>query len=293
LWESEVFGKLYGTSPTKSVKPKTTTLEEEAKLSKAAQTTKSRINLSPTLTPKQKQELIAEADRIAAGERRQVSTGGPTPSLFKKLQDVAYSKILSPFKSAYKTGGDISIESQGKAWAGLIGGIIKPADRLGQSITKELSDLQLSIKNPVLREAAKGAGGVLLPLQQIGADIVSMGNKKEQLLQRPDVGEDKIQFSIIDMVNQAKDPDWGLKKTVIAKRNAEGNKFIGGVQNLIAEEITKPLNYVTGVGQVQYIGKAGRIALAAKFQTVEMIAKYPVLANKANEITRIGMWGDS
>jgi hypothetical protein len=290
LWESEVFGKLYGTSPTKSVKPKTTTLEEEAKLSKAAQTTKSRINLSPTLTPKQKQELIAEADRIAAGERRQVSTGGPTPSLFKKLQDVAYSKILSPFKSAYKTGGDISIESQGKAWAGLIGGIIKPADRLGQSITKELSDLQLSIKNPVLREVAKGAGGVLLPLQQIGADIVSMGNKKEQLLQRPDVGEDKIQFSIIDMVNQAKDPDWGLKKTVIAKRNAEGNKFIGGVQNLIAEEITKPLNYVTGVGQVQYIGKAGRIALAAKFQTVEMIAKYPVLANKANEITRIGMW---
>jgi hypothetical protein len=234
--------------------------------------------------------LIAEADRIAAGERRQVSVGGPTPSLFKKLQDVAYSKILSPFKSAYKTGGDISIESQGKAWAGLLGGIIKPADRLGQSITKELSDLQLSIKNPVLREVTKGAGGVLLPLQQIGADIISMGNKKEQLLQRPDVGEDKVQFSIIDMVNQAKDPDWGLKKTVIAKRNVERNKFIGSVQNLIAEEITKPLNYVTGVGQVQYVGKAGRIALAAKFQTVEMIAKYPVLANMANEITRIGMW---
>jgi hypothetical protein len=171
--------------------------------------------------------LIAEADRIAAGERRKVSTGGPTPSLFKKLQDVAYSKILSPFKSAYKTGGDISIESQGKAWAGLIGGIIKPADRFGQSITKELSDLQLSIKNPVLREVTKGAGRVLLPLQQTAANIISRGNKKEQLLQRPDVGEDKVQFSIIDVVNQAKDPDWGLKKTVIAKRNVERNKFIG------------------------------------------------------------------
>jgi hypothetical protein len=120
--------------------------------------------------------------------------------------------------------------------------------------------------------------------------LFSRGNKKEQLLQRPDVGEDKVQFSIIDMVNQAKDPDWGLKKTVIAKRNTERNKFIGSAQNLIAEEITKPLNYVTGVGQVQYVGKAGRIALAAKFQTVEMIAKYPVLADKANEITRIGMW---
>jgi hypothetical protein len=216
--------------PTKSFvsqKPKTTTIEEQQKLFTGTRTVQQRIRSSETLTPKQKQELIAEADRIAAGERRQVSTGGPTPSLFKKLQDVAYSKILSPFKSAYKTGGDISIESQGKAWAGLIGGIIKPADRLGQSITKELSDLQLSIKNPVLREVTKGAGGVLLPLQQIGADIISMGNKKEQLLQRPDVGEDKVQFSIIDMVNQAKDPDWGLKKTVIAKRNTEGNKFIG------------------------------------------------------------------
>ena len=279
--------------PTKSFvsqKPKTTTIEEQQKLFTGTRTVQQRIRSSETLTPKQKQELIAEADRIAAGERRQVSTGGPTPSLFKKLQDVAYSKILSPFKSAYKTGGDISIESQGKAWAGLIGGIIKPADRFGQSITKELSDLQLSIKNPVLREVTKGAGRVLLPLQQTAANIVSRGNKKEQLLQRPDVGEDKVQFSIIDMVNQAKDPDWGLKKTVIAKRNVEGNKFIGSVQNLIAEEITKPLNYVTGVGQVQYIGKAGRIALAAKFQTVEMIAKYPVLADKANEITRIGMW---
>jgi hypothetical protein len=286
----QTLGAPSGTTVLGSGKRASTSGEEKLKLAAEVENVKRRLTTNLALTPKQKQELIAEADRIAAGERRQVSVGGPTPSLFKKLQDVAYSKILSPFKSAYKTGGDISIESQGKAWAGLIGGIIKPADRLGQSITKELSDLQLSIKNPVLREVAKGAGGVLLPLQQIGADIVSMGNKKEQLLQRPDVGEDKIQFSIIDMVNQAKDPDWGLKKTVIAKRNAEGNKFIGGVQNLIAEEITKPLNYVTGVGQVQYIGKAGRIALAAKFQTVEMIAKYPVLANKANEITRIGMW---
>jgi hypothetical protein len=286
----QTLGAPSGTTVLGSGKRASTSGEEKLKLAAEVENVKRRLTTNLALTPKQRQELIAEADRIAAGKRRQVSVGGPTPSLFKKLQDVAYSKILSPFKSAYKTGGDISIESQGKAWAGLIGGIIKPADRFGQSITKELSDLQLSIKNPVLREVTKGAGGALLPLQQTAANIVSRGNKKEQLLQRPDVGEDKVQFSIIDMVNQAKDPDWGLKKTVIAKRNAERNKFIGSAQNLIAEEITKPLNYVTGVGQVQYVGKAGRIALAAKFQTVEMIAKYPVLADKANEITRIGMW---
>jgi hypothetical protein len=94
LWESEVFGKLYGSSGDKSVKPKTTTVEEEAKLAKGVQTTKSRINLSPNLTPKQKQDLIAEADRIAAGEKTQVALGGPTPQLFKKLQDVAYLNLV-------------------------------------------------------------------------------------------------------------------------------------------------------------------------------------------------------
>lgn len=287
LWESEVYKKLYNTSDSKNVKPKTTTLEEEAKLSKGAETTKARINLSPNLTPKQKQELIAEADRIAAGERRQVSTGGPTPSLFKKLQDVAYSKILSPFKSAYKTGGDLSIESQGKAWAGAISGVINPTNRILQSLAKEIADKQLSSNN--FMRVVRTAQDFGNPIGQ-AATILNLGNSKKDLLQRPDIGGDKVQFSVIDLVNQAKDPDWGLKKTVIAKRNVERNKFIGGAQNLIAEEITKPLNYVTGVGEVQYVGKAGRTSLAAKFQTTEMIAKYPVLANKANEITRIGMW---
>jgi hypothetical protein len=286
----QTLGAPSGTTVLGSGKTASTSGEEKLKLAAEVEKVKRRLTTNLALTPKQRQELIAEADRIAAGERRQVSVGGPTPSLFKKLQDVAYSKILSPFKSAYKTGGDFSIESQGKAWAGLVGGIINPLNRFSQSATKELSDLQLSIKNPVLREATKGAGRVLFPIQQTAANIVSMGSTKEQLLQRPDIGKDKIQPSFIDLINQASDPEYGIKKDVIMVRNRERNKFIGGVQNLIAEEITKPLNYVTGVGQVQYIGKAGRIALASKFQTVEMIAKYPVLANMANEITRIGMW---
>lgn len=280
---------VYGTGKNAS-----TAGEEKLELLKAAETVKRRLTTNLALTPKQRQQLIADADRIVAGERQEVALGGPAPSLLKKLQDVAYSKILSPFKSAYKTttttGGDFSLDSQGKAWAGAISGIVNPANRVGQSFSKELSDIQLSIDNPILKSLARVAGQVVLPLQQIGADIISMGNTKEQLLKRPDIGEDKVEFSINDLVNQAKDPDWGLKKTVIAKRNIERNKFIGNVQNLIAEEVTKPLNYVTGVGEVKYVGKAGRTVLAAKFQTLEMIAKYPQLANKANEIARIGMW---
>lgn len=126
---------------------------------------------------------------------------------------------MSPFKSAYKTttttGGDFSLDSQGKAWAGAISGIVNPANRVGQSFSKELSDIQLSIDNPILKSLARVAGQVVLPLQQIGADIISMGNTKEQLLKRPDIGEDKVEFSINDLVNQAKDPDWGLKKLLL------------------------------------------------------------------------------
>lgn len=289
----QALGAPSGTTVLGIGKNASTVGEEQRILNTEAQNLKRRITTNLALTPKQKQELIAETERIVAGERRQVSTGGPTPQLFKKLQDVAYSKILSPFKSAYKTGGDFSIESQGKAWAGLVSGIINPVNRLAQSVTKELSDLQLSQKSPVGKALAR-TGGMINPLggpiTGAAATLISLGNKKEELLKRPDIGADKVQFSVIDLVNQAKDPDWGLKKTIIAKRNVERNKFIGAAQNLIAEEITKPLNYVTGVGQVQYVGKAGRTALAAKFMTTEMLKKYPVLAGKANEISRIGMW---
>lgn len=291
----DYYGTLYGENAPKTGKPnndkpKTSTVEEERKLYQGTQTVKGRINRSPNLTPKLKQELIAEAERIKLGDQRQVSVGGPTPSFIKKLQNIATSRVLSPFKSAYTTGGDLSVQSQVGAYAGLLGNIINPVNRVGSSLTKELSDLQLSIKNPVVRGAARVAGRAVALPSQIGADILSMRNTKEQLLQRPDIGEDKIQFNINDFVSQARDPDWGLKSTVIARKNIEGNKFVGTVQNLIAEEVTKPINYVTGVGEVQYIGKAGRVLLAAKFQTLEMIAKYPVLADKANEIARIGMW---
>jgi hypothetical protein len=193
--------KVYGTGRNAS-----TSGEEKLDLIKAAETVKRRITTNLALTPKQKQNLLADADRIAAGERQEVALGGSAPSLLKKLQDVAYSKILSPFKSAYKTGGDFSIESQGKAWAGAISGVINPANRFGQSISKELSDIQLSIDNPVLKGLVKSAGRVVLPIPQIGADIISMGNTKEQLLKRSDVGGDKIEFSVIDLVNQVQRP---------------------------------------------------------------------------------------
>ena len=299
----DYYTKLYGdaapASGGKFEKPKTSTVEEELKLNKAALTVTGRINSSPNLTAKQKQELVADAERIAAGQRREVSTGGPTPSFIKKLQNVAVSKVLSPFKSSYKSvttaGGDFSLQSQGEAVAGLFGNVIR---RPLLSATKEIADLRLNrpekgtgritldtVKYDVLDLAAKFAVPVSL-----AADLLKAGNTKEQLLARKDIGKDKIEPSFKDLFYQARDPDFDLKKTVIFKRNIERNKYIGTVQNLIAEEITNPINYVTGVGEVKYVGKAGRATLAAKFMTTEMLEKYPALVGMANEINRIGMW---
>jgi len=276
-----------------------TTGEEKLKLAKGVESVTRRLQTNLALTPKQRQELIADAERIAAGQRREVSTGGTAPSLIKKLQNVAVSKVLSPFKSSYKSvttaGGDFSLQSQGEAVAGLFGNVIR---RPLLSATKEIADLRLNrpekgtgritldtVKYDVLDLAAKFAVPVSL-----AADLLKAGNTKEQLLARKDIGKDKIEPSFKDLFYQARDPDFDLKKTVIFKRNIERNKYIGTVQNLIAEEITNPINYVTGVGEVKYVGKAGRATLAAKFMTTEMLEKYPALVGMANEINRIGMW---
>jgi hypothetical protein len=286
-----------GTTSFGSGKNVSTTGEEQRKLSMGVESLKRRVTTNLALTPKQRQEFIADAERIEAGQRQKTALGGSTPQLFKKLQDVAYSKILSPFKSSYKTattaGGDLSLQSQGEAWAGLFGKVVKPF----RSLTKEVADLRLDKPEygnvPTLEtlkyDALDLASKFLIPVS-LAADLLKAGNTKEELLARKDIGGDKIKPSFRDLINQAKDPDFNIKKTVIGKRNVERNKFIGNVQNIISEELTNPVNYITGVGEVKYVGKAGRTALAAKFQTLEMIAKYPVLADKANEITRIGLW---
>lgn len=74
------------------------------------------------------------------------------------------------------------MQSQGKAWAGLLGGIINPVNRLTQSVTKELSDLELSQKSRVGKALVR-TGGMINPLggpiTGAAATLISLGNKKK------------------------------------------------------------------------------------------------------------------
>ena len=76
-----------------------TTGEEKLKLNKGVESVKRRLQTNLSLTPKQRQELIADAERIAAGQRREVSTGGSAPSLLKNCRMLLFLKCcprLSP-----------------------------------------------------------------------------------------------------------------------------------------------------------------------------------------------------
>ena len=307
LQTPEEYAKAFGIGNTNkplitmSGDAKTTTGEEQLKLNKQQENIKSRLTQNLNLSPKQRQDLQAETERIALGLNRTLSVGGPTPNFLKKLQNVVVSKIVSPFLSGTKTlataGGDLSLQKQGEAWGGALSDVTRQTMRVAQSAIKEIEDLRLDkpkddgiyslakLKYDLLDLGSKFA----VPLS-IAADIQKAGNTKEKLLASKNTGGDEIEASLTDLFKQAIDPDFGIKKTLIAQQNVARNKILGNVQNVLANEITNPWNYITGVGEVQYVGKAGRLLLATKFNTLEMLAKYPALAEIGiNKIARFGL----
>lgn len=83
-----------------------------------------------------------------------------------------------------------------------------------------------------------------------------------------------------DFVNQAKDKDFRVVNT--------GVKWLDATIDFVADAAFDPLSY-TGVGALNYVGKAGRMSLAAKLGTSEMLAKHPQLVGKLDDIMRYGV----
>lgn len=67
-----------------------------------------------------------------------------------------------------------------------------------------------------------------------------------------------------------------------------GNKYIDAIVDFGVDVAFDPLTYV-GVGPVKYLGKLGRTELAVKLGTTEMLAKYPQLVGKMDDIIRYGV----
>lgn len=86
------------------------------------------------------------------------------------------------------------------------------------------------------------------------------------------------------MLSRANDPEWSLKKE---DRYKTGVKWFDTATGFAIDVVADPLTY-TGVGELQWAGRAGRSALALKFGETEMLKKYPQMADKLDDIVRYG-----
>jgi uncharacterized protein YukE len=83
-----------------------------------------------------------------------------------------------------------------------------------------------------------------------------------------------------DFTRQAKDKDFKMINT--------GVKWVDGIIDFAADVAFDPLTYA-GVGAMNHVGKAGRMALTARLGTAEMLAKHPQLVGKLDDIMRYGV----
>jgi hypothetical protein len=84
-----------------------------------------------------------------------------------------------------------------------------------------------------------------------------------------------------DFVRQGKDKDFRLMPQT-------GYGWLDTTIDLAIDIATDPLTYA-GVGQLKYIGAAGRSELMVKFGTTQMLAKHPQLVGKLAEIGKYGV----
>lgn len=95
-------------------------------------------------------------------------------------------------------------------------------------------------------------------------------------------GVDRMDASWADLKKQAQ-KDSGFK--LLPKT---GVKWVDSVIDFGVDQVFDPLNYI-GVGEIKWAGKAGRFALLSKLGTKEMVATYPELVGKLDDIARYGM----
>lgn len=95
--------------------------------------------------------------------------------------------------------------------------------------------------------------------------------------------------SLNDWWKQTTDPTFGVGKLIKDAGGITGNKLLDNIIGFAGDVVTDPLTYVT-FGAATFAGRSGRLALATKAAEAANIAKAPSLANKIDDIARIGEW---
>ena len=240
--------KNYSTSKAGGLK--SSPAEEGAKLNQSYNKAIARIAASGTMTQKEKNKAISAMDAL-------VNKGDYSKSVV--------SNPLSLLKAALGAG----VEATGTGLKKL-GDATQFVSRGVQSGFSELDD------------TAQGVfGGAGTALQAMTGNPISKIRLAVDLLpfiEAPKTKE-KPKGSLKEFVSQTKDKTFMPTPT--------GNKFVDLGVGLGTSIVFDPTTYM-GVGSLNYIGKAGRTALAVKFGSTEMLTKYPQLAGTLDDIMRYG-----
>jgi len=260
--------------------------ENFLKLEKTVDTAIQRVRETPNerLSAKEKQAIIAEIEKLA----KQGGTGSvPSDNVAKRVLgfagDIA-SKVVAPFAPRNNQVSDVILQG----W--------RAAQRPLQSVAKEYTDLRISqgekpfqFKDIGILTGTPAGVPVFSALQALGVGDKKLDPKyKQALAKQTKLTGDTYKPSLKDLVSQIADSEWKYKKTATAAAVREVSPVVGVLSELGVEMVADPVNYVTGVGNVKYVGRLGKLSLAQRLTTTKMIETYPQLANAFNDIVRYG-----
>ena len=242
---------------------KTTVSTERRKLDKSYDTALAKIATS-NLSELGKKRAREAADDLYKKGTTDIDVGGigNTVREFSK-----YSPIYWGAKGAGKL-----IEGVAK--------VTEPVSRGGQSAIKEFDDL--------LRSVVGDKASIPWSLAGLLRGLTEPLKTDEQRELDKKLPEPKASFG--EWLDQTKSKDFRLVNT--------GRKFIDGTFDFVADVAFDPTTYITigagagakaGVQAVSYVGRSGRLALAQRMLTKDMVKQYPELIGKFDEIASVGV----
>ena len=206
-----------------------------------------------------------------------VGTGGSRSGVSKGALELAKEQTELQ-KGLAKTVSRIGSSPQAVA-AGKVNPFTAEAQRIAAGSNDKATGALGALLNSPVGKGLLGAATVLGTAQR---GIVSTLKEGYDLSTGGDASFD-------DWWKQTKDPNFGVGKLIKDAGGLTGNGFLDGVIGFVGDVATDPLTYVT-FGAASFAGRAGRLALATKAAEASNIAKIPNLANKIDDIARVGEW---
>ena len=265
---------------------------EMLELSKSADTTIQRIRAQQNLSASEKQFMIKEVERLRdeGGASAKKPTGGFISGALGRVKDIATQVIApwapKPIQSKVREGLVTGYKSFERGVSGAIQEVAEAQISRGQSPFRPFVPPVLKVGAEVAGRAVEATGRAPDVAKSLKGELT---DKEIQIFKKYGLETDKeTKLSFGDIGKRIVDPKYKYRDQAINKAVAEINPYYGFATELGVATAADPLTYVTGVGNVKFIGRAGKLSLAQRFSTSEMIRKYPQLAGKFNEIVRLG-----